>query len=104
MKKGVAPLAARPLTNRPGCWLAVLLGYGTVGVAVQCRSHLISAEDLHFDATVLGTGLAGASFVSRLFFAQTNHVDPVDRDVVLGDEIVDDLVGPLAAQLFVVLP
>jgi len=42
---------------------------------------LVSREDLQFNPAILGAGGAILAFFYRLFVAQTNHVDAVDRNV-----------------------
>src|SRR4051794_21913108 len=84
-------------------WLLVFLC--AVGVvAVQGRSHLVGAEHLHFHAAILGVGSAVAAFFRRLFFAQTDHVDAVDRNVVLRYQVIHHGIGAFPAQFFVILP
>src|SRR4051812_524593 len=84
-----------------GRWLLVLLR--PVGVAADGCGHLIGAEHLYFNAAILSAGGAVLSLVRRFVFAQPDHVNPVDRNVVLGDEVVDHGVGALAAQFLVIL-
>src|SRR5258708_30496877 len=76
-------------------------GWGRVRSAERGR-HLIRTEDLHFDAAVLGPRLAGSRFVDRPLLSKTDHVDAVDRNVVLSHEIFHHAIRTTAAQDFVV--
>src|SRR5260370_11317225 len=75
-------------------------GWGRVRSAERGR-HLIRTEDFHFDAAVLGPRLAGSRFVDPPLLSKTDHVDAVDRDVVLSHEIFHHAIRTTAAQDFV---
>src|SRR5262245_42873847 len=80
-----------------------LLGaVGGVGITVQTCSDFISAENLHFDAAVLGAGHACLGFLYRPVRTQANHMNPVDRYVVLGNEIVNYGIGAAFTQRFII--
>lgn len=85
--------------------LVALTGRGTVCAGGGCNTccHLIGAEHLHFDAAILGARGAVVGFVNRLFVAETDHVDAVDRNVVLRDKVFNDCISAFLAEHFVIL-
>ena len=64
--------------------------------------RLIGAVDGYFDAAVLGARCSGFRVVHRFIFAEPDHLNSIDGDVVLCDEIRYHCVGAAFAQSLVV--
>jgi hypothetical protein len=76
---------------------------GRSGSVVRRHGALIGAENRYFDAAVLRARLAVARFIDRLHLSEADHVNAINRDVVLGYEVLDDGIGAAPAESLVVI-
>src|SRR5215831_8934411 len=75
---------------------------GSSGYRIGGHS-LVRAVNLHLHATVLAASRASVAFLGRLLGTETYDVDAVQRNVVLGHQVVDYRVREPLAKGIVVL-